>query len=190
MREIAEAADLSPANLYNYFKGKHEILFFCQDSSLERMLAALEKARFTERTATKKLGAIIEAHLRCVLDEVEGFAAHFLTTILPSGMQRRLLEKRDRYEDGVRRIISDGVRRKEFVACDPALTTRAILGAVNWSVRWFNPEGPLASAEIAAEFSRYLVRGLALKQDVKREPMQSIGKRTARRATREAVRSL
>src|SRR5207302_1952935 len=41
MRDIAEAAELSPANLYNYFEGKHEILFFCQDSSLDRMLAAL-----------------------------------------------------------------------------------------------------------------------------------------------------
>ena len=30
MRDIAEAAALSPANLYNYFRGKHEILFFCQ----------------------------------------------------------------------------------------------------------------------------------------------------------------
>jgi TetR/AcrR family transcriptional regulator, repressor of the ameABC operon len=29
MRDIAAAADLSPANLYNYFRGKNEILFFC-----------------------------------------------------------------------------------------------------------------------------------------------------------------
>src|SRR6202011_6308410 len=45
MRDIAAAADLSPANLYNYFQGKHEILFFCQDNSLDRMIAALERAR-------------------------------------------------------------------------------------------------------------------------------------------------
>ncbi len=30
MRDIAEAAALSPANLYNYFRGKHDILFFCR----------------------------------------------------------------------------------------------------------------------------------------------------------------
>src|ERR1700736_4862162 len=45
MRDIAAAAALSPANLYNYFRGKHEILFFCQDNSLDRMIAALDKAR-------------------------------------------------------------------------------------------------------------------------------------------------
>ena len=44
MREIAREADLSPGNLYHYFRGKHEILFFCQDRWLEHMLAVLERA--------------------------------------------------------------------------------------------------------------------------------------------------
>ena len=39
MRDIALAADLSPANLYHYFKGKDELLFYCQDRALDRMLA-------------------------------------------------------------------------------------------------------------------------------------------------------
>ena len=38
MRDIAAASDLSPANLYNYFRGKREILFFCQDTALDRLL--------------------------------------------------------------------------------------------------------------------------------------------------------
>jgi len=41
--DIAAAAALSPANLYNYFRGKHEILFFGQDNSLDRMIAALDR---------------------------------------------------------------------------------------------------------------------------------------------------
>ena len=45
MRDIAAAAALSPANLYNYFAGQHEILYFCQVNSLDRMIAALDKAR-------------------------------------------------------------------------------------------------------------------------------------------------
>src|SRR5712672_2074835 len=42
MRDIAAASDLSPANLYNYFRGKHEILFFCQDTALDHLLGALQ----------------------------------------------------------------------------------------------------------------------------------------------------
>jgi AcrR family transcriptional regulator len=163
MRDIAGAADLSPANLYNYFRGKHEILFFCQDNSLDRMIAALEKARRLRTTAAEKLRLVIVSHLRCVLDEVEGSAAHLLTSALPAHLQRRLIAKRDRYEEGVRRIIAAGSRSNEFVPCDPALATRAVLGALNWSVRWFNPGGSLTASEIADGFADYLIRGLLAK---------------------------
>jgi AcrR family transcriptional regulator len=163
MREIGAAAGLSPANLYNYFHGKDEILFFCQDSSLDRMIAALENARRSRTCAAENLRIVIVAHMRCVLDEVEGSAAHLLTSALPAPMQRRLVAKRDRYEEGVRQLISSGARSGEFVRCDPALATRAILGALNWSARWFSPDGALTAGEIADRFADYLIRGLLAK---------------------------
>jgi AcrR family transcriptional regulator len=160
MRDIAAAVDLSPANLYNYFQGKHELLFFCQDSALDRMLGALGKVRTERASAAEKLSLVIESHLRCVLDEVEGSAAHLFTADMPAKLQRRLVAKRDRYEEGVRQLIAKGIRSGEFVPCDPALAARAILGALNSSVVWFRPEGKLSAAEIAEEFAFLLTRGL------------------------------
>ena len=160
MREIAAASDLSPANLYNYFHGKHEILFFCQDNSLDRLIASLEDARRLRLSAAERLRLVILSHLRCVLDEVEGSAAHLLQTSLPQRLQRSLATKRDRYEDAVRQLIITGIRSGEFVSCDPALATRALLGALNWSVRWFNPEGALTATQVAEGFADYLIRGL------------------------------
>src|SRR5262245_5510147 len=72
MRDIAKAAELSPANLYNYFQGKNEILFFCQDSSLDRMLAALDKARRVRGSSSARLRFVIVSHVHCLLDEIEG----------------------------------------------------------------------------------------------------------------------
>jgi len=165
MRDIAAAAALSPANLYNYFRGKHDILFFCQDNSLDRLIAALDKTRRMKASAAIKLRMTIVSHLRCVLDEVEGSAAHLLTTALPPRQQRYLVAKRDKYEGGVRALITGGIRTGEFAPCDPALAVRAILGSLNWSVQWFSPEGPLTAAEIAERFANYLIRGLQAKPD-------------------------
>jgi AcrR family transcriptional regulator len=175
MRDIAAAASLSPANLYNYFRGKHEILFFCQDNSLDRMIAALAKARRLKASAAERLRLVIVSHLRCVLDEVEGSAAHFLTSALPTHLQRRLIAKRDRYEEGVRQLIAAGIRSGEFVPCDPALAARAMLGALNWSVLWFSPEGRLTAAEIADGFADYLIRGLLIKPDKLRRAKSTRG---------------
>jgi AcrR family transcriptional regulator len=178
MRDIAAAADLSPANLYNYFQGKHEILFFCQDVTLDRLLAALEKSRRLHSTAAEKMRLVIVSHLRCVLDEVEGSAAHLLTGGLPPRQQQRLVVKRDRYEEGVRHLIAAGTRTGEFVPCDPALAARAVLGALNWSVRWFHPDGALTAAEIAEGFADYLIRGLLAKPDSfpRRSSAEKIGR--------------
>ncbi len=165
MRDIALAAALSPANLYNYFRGKHDILFFCQDNSLDRMLTALDQARRRRTSAAIKLRMVIVSHLRCVLDEVEGSAAHLLTSALPPRQQRYLIAKRDKYEEGVRNLIVAGMRSGEFAPCDPALAVRAILGGLNWSVQWFSPEGPLTAVEIAERFADYLIRGLLTSPD-------------------------
>ena len=181
MRDIAEAAELSPANLYNYFQGKHEILFFCQDSSLDRMIAALDKARRIKGSNSERLGFVIIAHLRCLLDEIEGSAAHLLTNSLPPRQQRYLVAKRDRYELGVRNLISSGMRSGEFAPGEEALIARAILGALNWSVQWFRPDGEMTADEIAEKLADYLVRGLLNGPGAFRHS-------TSERATRGAVR--
>src|SRR5438045_7125958 len=76
MRDIAVAAELSPANLYHYFRGKEELLFFCQDRAVERLLDALAAARRERGPLAGRLRQMAIAHVLCLLDEVEGSAAH------------------------------------------------------------------------------------------------------------------
>ena len=158
MREIAEEAALSPGNLYHYFSGKDEILLFCQERTIERMLAAVQEAR---GTAAERLRAVLRAHVHSMLDEMEGATAHLDVEALPPRMRAPMVEKRDANERAVRGIVAAGVKSREFARCDAALVTRAMLGAVNWTARWYRPDGPLGVDEIADGLSEYLVRGLA-----------------------------
>jgi AcrR family transcriptional regulator len=153
MREIAEEADLSPGNLYHYFASKNELLLFCQERTLEHMLAAVQ--------ASSDLREVLRAHVHALLDEMEGATAHLEVDALPPKMRAAVIEKRDRYERAVRSLVAEGMKRGEFARGDPALVTRAMLGAVNWTARWYRPDGPMSVAKIADGLADYLVKGLA-----------------------------
>jgi AcrR family transcriptional regulator len=160
MREIAEEADLSAGNLYYYFKGRDEILLFCQERTLERLLAAVKAARAIPGSWARRLRSVLSAHVHCMLDQLEGATAHLEVEALPEDMRKAIMQKRDAYERAVRALVAEGVKAGEFAPSDPALVTRAILGAVNWTARWYRHDGAQSVAEIADTLSDYLVRGL------------------------------
>jgi len=160
MRDIAAAADLSVANLYHHFSGKDEILFFCQDRSLDLMLAAVAEARRLSDGAAPRLRHVLRAHAEAVLDEVEGAVAHVATEALPDPLRTRIVAKRDRYERALRALVATGVTSGEFVGGDIPVLTRAMLGALNWTATWFRPEGERTATAVADTIADYLIRGV------------------------------
>jgi len=161
MREIAVAADLSPGNLYHYFKGKDELLYFCQHRTLDRLLAALNEARRSAAPLADRLRRLAAAHVLCVIDELQGSAAHFELDALPKRLRAAVVAKRDRYERGVRALVATGIRTCELQATDAALATRAFLGALNWTAHWYRPDGADSPQRVADVVSAFAIAGLS-----------------------------
>ena len=161
MRDIAAAADLSAANLYHYFDGKHDLLFYCQDRALDRMLDAVASARRAETSAVERLTRVLTTHLHTLLNDVEGSTAHLQIESLPPALRSAIVRKRDRYEQALRRLIADGVRSGDLADMNPALVARAMLGAMNWTVTWFRPDGAYGAAAVSDVIARFLLRGVA-----------------------------
>jgi TetR/AcrR family transcriptional regulator len=174
MRDIAEAADLSAANLYHYFDGKHDLLAYCQDRALDRMLDAVVQARRASPSAAERLHFVCAAHVRTLLDDVEGATAHLQIESLPPALRTAIVSKRDRYEHALRRLLTDGMRSGELVDLDPRIVTRAMLGAMNWTVTWFRPEGADGPDVVGEVIARFLVRGVATRTPAARRTLSLI----------------
>jgi TetR/AcrR family transcriptional regulator len=160
MGEIAQALRMTKGSLYYYFKNKEEILFFCHDYSLDILLDVLERVEAAGGTPPQKLRSLIESFVHHILDDLRGTAMTLDFQALSAPLLRRVIAKRDRFDRGIRRLLQEGMDAGAIAQGDPKLLTFAILGAVNWIPRWFDPRGPATSEEIGRVFAEYLVAGL------------------------------
>lgn len=158
--EIASALDMTKGNLYYYFQNKEEILFACHDYSLDELLALMEQVRAESTSPDDKLRKLILAFIHMMLDELQGTALTLDLQALSPALMKRVIAKRDRFDHGLRAIIQQGMDEGLFRPGDPKMIGFAIMGAVNWITKWFDPAGPMSSENIGQRFADYLVGGL------------------------------
>lgn len=160
MREIAAELDMHAGNLYYYFRNKQELLAFCQQDALNGLLTRAHAIRKKALRADIQLFTLICAHVHLLNDELPASLAHLEVEALEPAQKRSVLRQRDAYERLLRQTIEDGLQAGLFRQTDPKVASLAILGAVNWTVKWFRPGGPAKISEIATQFAEYLVAGL------------------------------
>ena len=160
VEQIAAALQMKKGNLYYYFKNKEEILFACHQYSLDRLLRLLEDIEQDAAAPDAKLRRLIVAFVHTILDELHGTALFLDLEALSPAHLKAVIVRRDEFDRGIRKVLQEGMTNGTFVQADPKFLAFALLGAVNWIPRWFNPDGPATSQEIADRFADYLIAGL------------------------------
>ena len=139
---------------------KEDILFACHQYSLDRLLELLDEVERSGVAPEHKLRRLIVAFVHTILDELHGTALFLDLEALSPAHLKIVIRRRDRFDRGIRKVLQQGMAAGTFATSDPKLVTFAILGAVNWIPRWFDPAGPATSDEIAERFADYLIGGL------------------------------
>jgi TetR/AcrR family transcriptional regulator len=160
MGEIAAKVQMAKGNLYYYFPSKQDLLFFCQYESLGRLINEASTITKSKLDADEQLRAMIVCHIRTILEELPGSTAQTDFRSLPPPLLRKVIKKRDRYEEAYRFVIERGVKQGVFRKCNVKTAVWAILGALNWSVQWFSPEGEITVDQLGREFADFFVNAL------------------------------
>ncbi len=160
MQDISRQLKMTQGNLYHYFKNKQDILFQCHDYSLNLVLQELERIQNSPLSPEEKLRALILFHVGVMVDELQASAMVLELHALSPARLKKIVQKRDAYERGVREIISEGMNLGIFEDYDPKLVGFFLFGAINWLVRWFNPVGQRSAKEVAEAFSNLFIDGL------------------------------
>ncbi len=151
---------MKKGNLYYYFKNKEEILFACHQYSLDRLTNLLDEIDHSTASADEKLRRLMVAFVHTILDELHGTALFLDLEALSPAHLKAVIVRRDQFDRGVRKVLEEGMATGTFGSGDTKLLAFALFGAINWIPRWFNPEGPATSQQIADVFADFFIAGL------------------------------
>jgi AcrR family transcriptional regulator len=160
VEQIAAALRMKKGNLYYYFRNKEEILFACHEYSHDRLQELLDEVVRSTAPPDEKLRRLIVSTVHVILDELHGTALLLDLEALSPAHLKAVIVRRDRFDRGMRLILEEGIATGVFAPGEPKLVAFAMLGAINWIARWFNPAGPASSDQIATRFADYLIAGL------------------------------
>lgn len=160
MRDIAAELEMAVGNLYYYFRDKEDLLAFIQQTTLAGLLRLASEVEALDLRADRKLWLLIAGHVALLNEAIPGSLAHLEVEALGEERRRPIQAGRDEYERTFRRLIAEGIATGVFRTSDAKVAELAILGAANWSVKWFRPDGGKSAREIGQEMAELLVRGL------------------------------
>jgi TetR/AcrR family transcriptional regulator, cholesterol catabolism regulator len=161
MANIAEAVNLQKASLYHHVSSKQEILFELLDRALELLLERISPIASLNIPADERLCQMIREYLQILAENTDLSAVLLFEHRSLEGRQHaRHVPNRDKFELLWRGVLEDGVRAKRFICDDIPITTRAILGIMNWTITWYRPGGALTIQQISDQYSNLLLKGL------------------------------
>jgi TetR/AcrR family transcriptional regulator, cholesterol catabolism regulator len=159
IRDISGAAGMHSGSPFYHFKTKQDILLAVMEHGLAEGLRRLEDAMVEPGTAEQRLRRMIRAQLGTILEDGNDFIPVLLYDwrSLTAANQQRIIALNDRYDALWQRAI-DELKHEGHMPGDAQLVRLLVLGAVNWTGRWYRDSGRLSLDEIADGAARLFLR--------------------------------
>ena len=157
---VAEELEITRPTVYYYFKNKDEILFECVRLALEMIEQAAQDVSERGGSAPEQLVAVMRQYAEVMMQDFGICLVRVGDTPLPEESRVKLRRLQANIDRKLRALIEQGIRQKAFAPCDAKLAAFAVAGALNSISRWYRPDGPLTSQEIADHFVHLMLTGL------------------------------
>jgi AcrR family transcriptional regulator len=164
MNDIANAVNLQKASIYYHVASKQEILLLILDEALDLVISRVSEVISKETAIKDKLRSAVQIYLT-ILTEQPNLASVLLLEhkSLKPEFHDRHVPRRDKFEQLWRDLLQKGTDEGTFNIKDVNLTTRALLGLMNWVVTWYKAEGALSVIEIADQYTDLILEGILLR---------------------------
>jgi AcrR family transcriptional regulator len=161
VREIARELGLNPSSLYHYFRSKEEILFTLMNDAMDAALATLDRICAAPLSPEEKLKRVLgfytqyyagnQERLTLLVNEMDS---------LSEDHRRVLIQKQRKYVALIRSILEELSAAERLKSIHPNVVIFAFFGMVHYTIKWYQPQGPVGLEELADSFWEILTRGI------------------------------
>jgi AcrR family transcriptional regulator len=163
VRDVAEELDISKGTVLHHFGNKEALLEELNAAYMRRRLAEAEEFLAEHDQPIDQLQMIVYQLMLSQQDDRAATVA-FSREIVRSASDETMAEvraMRNQYSEIVIGIIARGIKVGDFAKVDSHLTALQVFGMCNWAWTWFVPGGKKTASQIADQYCRTLIGGLA-----------------------------
>jgi AcrR family transcriptional regulator len=163
MREIAIAYGCRPANIYNFFSDKEEILFEVLKEEMEQIIHPIKDLEEDGHTnPIEQLRFIIESHLKVTLSYRRSAKLLFDVALdsLSPAKRKTIIDFRDDYDRIIRKVIRRGIDAGYWPEVDVKLAGFMIASMITRTRIWFHPKKGVSVSELADLIFKFALNGI------------------------------
>jgi AcrR family transcriptional regulator len=144
-RDIAAAAGMQSGSPFYHFKSKEALLFAVMEAgmhtALARQAAAVQAHGHANAPADQQLRQLVQAHFDVLLGPGNDFVPVMLyeSRSLPQRERKLVAQLISQYE-ALWVPVLNGLHASGQLRAPVGLSRLLMLGALNWSVQWFDPQ--------------------------------------------------
>lgn len=158
--EIAAALNVTKPTIYYYVANKEQLLLECVLTGLERVIEPFRRPREAGVTAREHLNLMMRHYAEAIASEYGWCMVRAEDLGLAPASLWHIKRLKSEIDQGIRRLLEEGVRDGSIEAEDLKMTSFALAGALNWIAHWYRENQSMTPAEIAEAFIRIFNSGL------------------------------
>lgn len=157
LSDVANKLGLTKTSLYYYVKTKEDLIFQCYDASMKHALRSLDEIEQETDDPLERILRFMQSRIDSILQALQGNADYYaapleLASLKPQHRDALTAEYLEMFKR-VRAYIREGIEAGSIRPCHSTTTTRALIGALDWSFYWLyeipREEAEKASAAVA-----------------------------------------
>jgi AcrR family transcriptional regulator len=158
MSQLTEALGLTKGALYYYVKDKSDLLYRLHMKSIDANQRAYDAGVAEGSNGYERVRGIIRHYVAAVTTSNTETFILLEEGALSDAQASEILEKRKKLELDLRVQIQSGIDDGSIVPCDPKMVSFALVGAMAWVSKWYEPGGDKSSEEVSQSLSSMLSR--------------------------------